>query len=294
MNDEQFFINPSDAHDVNLDKVFQRLDLGLTVNLIDTPRQFLRGCQTSTIVGPDLEHRDFEDFDFLPVFEGGEIVGLLDRVRALSRKAERGKRVADVMAACGEANLISGRSGVRDFIRTADVAPARLVIDGTRISGIVTIADIQKLPVRVAIFSLITHLELLMTEVLSNELGPDGDPFTYLNGKRAKDAWDRWMNLQREQVAIDQLTALELCDKRDLLAKFQPVDVGRDRIRRELGRIERLRNQIAHSGRYAGTRAEATKAIRAIQLAETWIQRLRIVAEPHRKSEEDVNSQAQR
>jgi predicted transcriptional regulator len=170
MIEEPDFINPSPAHAVDLDKFFQRLDRGLTVNLINTPRDDLEVCRTDMVVGPDLEHNTYRNFDFLPVFEGDEIVGLLDRVQALTRKSDHGRPVKEVMAPLGEPNLIAARAGVRDFIRSADTAPARLVIDGTRVSGIVTIADLQKLPVRVALFSLITHLELLITEYVSNSL----------------------------------------------------------------------------------------------------------------------------
>ena len=126
MDDEPTFLNPSHAHDVDLDKVFQRLDRGLTVNLIMTPRDRLQWCASETIVGPDLAKTPYDEFDFLPVFEGADIVGLLDRREALSRHGDQGRQARDVMASLGESNVISAHSGVRDFIRPLDRVRLRL------------------------------------------------------------------------------------------------------------------------------------------------------------------------
>jgi hypothetical protein len=53
---------------------------------------------------------------------------------------------------------------------TSNQQPRRLVLEGTEIRGIVTLSDIQKLPVRIALFSLFIHFELLLTEHLREEM----------------------------------------------------------------------------------------------------------------------------
>ena len=40
-----------------------------------------------------------------------------------------------------------------DFVRTADEHSCRLVVDGGRVTGLVSLSDIQKLPVRAALFT---------------------------------------------------------------------------------------------------------------------------------------------
>jgi hypothetical protein len=61
------------------------------------------------------------------------------------------------------------------YLEEADRHPCRLVMRGTRIAGIITILDIQQLPVRPALFLLVTHLELLMAAVIPSHFSkPSG------------------------------------------------------------------------------------------------------------------------
>ena len=46
-----------------------------------------------------------------------------------------------------------------------------LVLDRSEIRGLVTLSDLQRLPVRTALFGLFIHLELALTEVLRTRLG---------------------------------------------------------------------------------------------------------------------------
>ncbi|MBV5269366.1 MAG: hypothetical protein JZU55_04890, partial [Afipia sp.] len=65
-----------------------------------------------------------------------------------------------------EADLIGADAGILDFIRQADFSKFRFLVTGTEISGLVSLSDLQRLPVRAALFGVITHLEMVMTEVI--------------------------------------------------------------------------------------------------------------------------------
>src|SRR5262249_61336057 len=63
-------------------------------------------------------------------------------------------------------NLIGDNASILDFIMGADSRPCRLLVAGTQISGLVSLSDLQRLPVRATLFALITGLEIIMAEAI--------------------------------------------------------------------------------------------------------------------------------
>jgi hypothetical protein len=62
------------------------------------------------------------------------------------------------MRALPEENLIGADAGILSFVKGADRRGCRLVMSGAEISGLVSLSDLQKLPVRATVlFALITH-----------------------------------------------------------------------------------------------------------------------------------------
>jgi hypothetical protein len=83
-----------------------------------------------------------------------------------------------------DATLIGSDVGILSFMEHAEEHPCRLVLSGMKLDGIVTLSDLQKLPVRPSIFLLITHLELLMATTLRSKFNDDGDWLHLLSSNR--------------------------------------------------------------------------------------------------------------
>ena len=92
------------------------------------------------------------------------------------------------MSSLDQSILIASDSGVLRYIEEAEASPCRLVLRHTQIAGIVTIADLQKLAVRPALFVLVTHLELLMAAAIRARFQdrPDDDWLTLLGDRRER------------------------------------------------------------------------------------------------------------
>ena len=146
---------------------------------------------------------------------------------------------------------------------------------GTRIAGIVTISDIQKLPVRPALFLLVTHLELLMAAVIRGHFRhcPDNQ-WLVLLGDRRNCVEARWRKLQSKNLAIDQINATYFADKRQILIKSGLLRSSRTKAEKEFGAIEELRNDLAHASDYALTLDGAQKVIATVKLSRKWIEHL--------------------
>ena len=61
-----------------------------------------------------------------------------------------------------EDNLVGSDASILKFLATAVEHPMRLVVSDTEVVGLVCLSYVQKLPVRAALFSVLTALEMAM------------------------------------------------------------------------------------------------------------------------------------
>ncbi len=235
---------------------FETLHGGLTVKLISTPRDDLKTCSLGDSLSDVVEHNT-ESYDYLPVTaeKGGRIVGLFHAVDFTDKSRPAG-RVREHCRPQSEEHLIGADASILDFIREADCRPCRLVVSGTGIVGLVTLSDLQKLPVRAALFALVTGLEISMYEAIKRKL-PTGDWRSCLSQSRQEKIQQKITRSKDQDGFVDELLFTEFCDKRDILTKLSCFSSRKKELRNPLKRIEGLRHKIAHANEYAATPEEA-------------------------------------
>jgi len=150
----------------------------------------------------------------------------------------------------------------------------RLVVRGTRIDGIVTLSDLQMLPVRPALFLFVTHFELLMSETIRRHFQESDAWLKTLTAGRQQKVRDNWERLNAENLAIDMISASEFCDKRQVLLTLNNLADSRKQSEKQLKAIEDLRDSLAHSSDFALTRANALNAVAVTKIARKWIDHL--------------------
>jgi len=126
----------------------EAMERAVTVDLITTFEPKLVWCESSDKLDDLVSSPAHEPYDFLPVRKDGRIVGLLP-LREFRNSPTA--TAAGSMQPLDQSILIASGTGVLAYIHEADQHPCRLVMRGTRIAGIVTISDLQKLPVRPAL-----------------------------------------------------------------------------------------------------------------------------------------------
>ena len=163
------------------------------------------------------------DYDYVPVTRGehqDEIIGVL------KTKPDRTGHVRDELEPLSELLLIGGDASILDFVRQADKHPYRLVLAGTRICGLVTLSDLQKLPARAALFGLMTDLELVLQETISRAFDPP-QWRQILSESRRENLRRKISEATQGGVLInDEVLYTELCDKLDI-ARELGVSTGR-------------------------------------------------------------------
>ena len=249
--------------------------------LIATPRSAFKTCR------PDEElsivvARNNEGFDYFPVVEYADgstrerIIGLVEVIPFTHGVEPRGL-VREQMRPLSEENLIGADASLLTFIRDADRQMCRLVVSGPEISGLVSLSDLQRLPVRAA--------SVRDGDASRNHHGPS-HPAVNSIGQRigssrlsaqrkskvsTKDAAEAKI---RRHLRRSTLLYTQFCDKVTIVRKSPNFSWSKTSFDADLGKVQSLRDDLAHANDYAATRGAAGHVCETVRLMDQWIDRL--------------------
>lgn len=233
------------------------LETGLTVRHITT--YALETCEADADVVEVLNDPRMQSFDCIPVRANGVIIG------CVWRSSCRAGRVSEYVQPLTESLLVSAYLPLTQFIPIIAETSHRLVLHGASIRGIVTWSDLQKLPVRLFAFSLITHLEMVMAQTIRARFTHDEEWLQMISPGRRQHIEEKRQALQRKNLEPPLIELTDFCDKRDILAKR--LKPGKQFLA-ELKAIEALRNTTAHAGSYAESPEAVREFIHCLQATE--------------------------
>ncbi len=237
---------------------FEEVHGGLTAGQIAVLRLELRMCNASNRVSEIRARNRDPVFDYLPVNDaGGHLIGLLSN-QAIGTASRDGDdaRVGDHMDPLSEADLIGAGTPIVDVIGRIRQKPF-LVVSGQEIIGMVAWSDLQKLPVRAALFALVTGFELTMYEAIKRHFGKQDDWTEHLDKCRLCMAEKEYGDRRERGSDVDLLLCTQFCDKRDILIKSFDFTIGKKKLGKKFRAIERVRNDVAHANNYAMTFEQA-------------------------------------
>jgi hypothetical protein len=220
-------------------------------------------CKADDLVGEVRRSMSPQVIDHVPVKRGRKIVGVL-HLKTTSDDGDAGSQ----MKAFREVRLVAAETPLITYLREAGNTPYALVHTGQGACGIVTRSDLQKLPVRLLAFAVITHLEMQMADVMRLVYpSPSKKWLSTLTKKRESDLVERWEKLGANSEDVDLIEASEFCDKRKVVGRLALW--GREQVtgfKRELVGIEKLRNGLAHANNFG-----FDACIARVLAAEKWI-----------------------
>jgi len=243
-----------------LERTMAGLDMGLCVRNITT--YDLETCDVDAEIGDVLSDPRTQSFDCLPVRANGVIVGCVWRSAGLVGAAR------EHMQPITEGLLVSADLPLTQFIPMIADAPQRLVLDGASICGIVTWSDLQKLPVRLFVFTLITYLEIIMAQTILTRFTSEEEWFQLIAQWRRQHIEETRRALQRKNLEPPLIELTSFADKRVILTKR--FELGEQFVS-DLKAIEALRHTTAHAGSYAESPEAVHGFVRSLQDAEHWI-----------------------
>lgn len=237
-------------------KILEQIQQRLSVSMIMTPRSDLITCKSNDTV-ESVVSANHQEFTWFPVVTGdGRISQVFDA--NLCRGAPREALVSDFCVPIHENVIIGGDASIYEFIDAADKQRFRLVVSGNEVSGLVTISDLQQLPVRVAIFSLITNLEIVLADVITSKYPDDKDWIKKLSPNRQAMLQAAVDRSSKSDLAVSKMVFTQLSDKTALAIKLDLIDLPNVRLKELFYRINILRNEIAHSANFADDEQKAS------------------------------------
>lgn len=265
-----------------------KVQSALPVQLIATPRSVFKKCRAEDdlerVVGENAK-RD-APFDNLPVVDGADggretITGLLDLTRFVSGRNQQGERpqgaVKDRMDSLSEEFLIGADASILDFVRAADQHPCRLVVSGVEVSGLVTLSDLQKLPVRAALFAAVTHAEMAMRDAVHREFNGSEEWTKLLWENRQKKVRAEKRRSIADNTFVNSLLFTTFYEKMRIIyqsPKFGKFEWSQEEFNEEMQSVKKLRNDLAHSKNYASTLDDAKLVCQAVKSIDLWVPRL--------------------
>ncbi len=248
---------------------------GLTVDLIATKRAHFEICDLSESLLSVVERNRRTNFDFLPVLDSAthRIVGLLE-IAPFTQEKVSDRPVAEIMRPLSEENLIGADAGILTFVREADHKKCRLIVSGCEISGLVSLSDLQRLPVRAALFGIVTYLEIIMAELIRREFEGGQGWLHRLTDDRQQKLKAEIDKAQRDDDFVEALLFTQLADKITIIRKSPRFAFGKGEFERDLKKIQALRDHLAHANDFASTARAASDTCKTVRLTDKWTDRL--------------------
>lgn len=247
---------------------------GLPVRLIATPRSSFKTCRMDEDLARVVE-RNVESFDYFPVVDAAEdaretIIGLIDLVPYMHGVPPQGM-VKDRMRRLSEDNLIGADASILVFVMEADRHRCRLVVSGSEISGLVSLSDLQRLPVRAGLFAMITHAEITMASAIRREFNGSDAWIERLSPGRQSKIKEEKQKSATEDTFVDSLLFTQFADKTTIIRKSPLFKESKTAFEADMQVVQKLRDQVAHANDYASTRAAAEHVCRTVRSITQWV-----------------------
>ncbi|MBB3066004.1 hypothetical protein [Limibacillus halophilus] len=240
-------------------ETFEEVHQGLTVRLVMTRRDNFEMCDADDPVST-VAAKNTNRYDFIPVMsasaKGERIIGLFYAAPYFKTPPPKGC-IKDHLVPLDEENLIGADASILAFILEADTKPCRLVLSGGGICGLVTLSDLQKLPVRAALFALITGFEITMAEAIRNRHPTDETWMELLSEERLTETRKKIDASKKSESFVDALLFTEFADKKTIIKKSIALSISKNQLEVRLTEIQKFRDMVAHANEYAPSPEEA-------------------------------------
>jgi CBS domain-containing protein len=204
------------------------------------------------------------EFDFYPVVsEDGEIIGVVER-----HASDCSKRASESMRSLDNSILVSSGANLVSALKKLDSNSVLLILHETKIAGILTKADAQKLPVRLYAFTVITHLESLMASIIQTYSGSSDEWISLLSPGRQSKVRDKSSFLKSKNLDPPLVECCDFCDKHKVVRKLLSL---KNDFTINMEAIEDLRNSIAHSAAFIKSDADLHSFIVKLDTIQNWI-----------------------
>lgn len=238
----------------------------------------LEVCAPDMSVGTVLNDLNLKDFDHIPVREDTRIVGVLER-----GSLNAAGNVRDGMRRLDGGMMVSAEEPLPKFLPTLTESPYRLVVQGTKIQGIVTLSDVAKLPVRLLAFTSVAHLEAVLTKVIRTECADGDEKWLLLLGEHRARVEKRLQDRRKQNIhLLSPIEVAYLSEKISVVGRLLRLK----KLEGDRKSITDFRNSLAHDGDFVKECGGVDGLLGRLQLVQAWIDKLNY----HGKSQDETDA----
>jgi hypothetical protein len=186
------------------------------------------------------------EYDVVGVRRDGLVIGYVDQAPHAA-----GDSLSKLVIPFSPINLVDDTTPLLDALSLMRQSPRLFVRVLGQVGGIVTHGDLQKAPVRMWLFGLISLVEMQLLRLI-REAYPDDAWEQLIMPTRLRQAKRVLADRQQRNAAIDLADCLQLCDKREIILGSEVLlDVvgfaDKEQGKTLLTELEQLRNNLAHA-----------------------------------------------
>ena len=189
-----------------------------------------------------MESRHFE---IVGIREGGHIMGFVERDDLGVGKC------GDYVQPLDDAQVVSDSMPLHNLILRLKESRRLFVNVFGSVGGIVSRSDLQKPPVRMWLFGVVTLIEMRLNRLIERFCS-DSEWKEFLSDGRIQKAEDLLQERRRRNRDLNLLDCLQLSDKAQIVARNVKLRErtqfeSRNQLEKSAKMIEKLRNNLAHS-----------------------------------------------
>ncbi len=247
-------------------KLYETLRDAFTVEYIMTPRKRLEVASVTPVL------RGKPCYDVIPRTEGDCFVGLW--------VLREGEYLPEPIT---EEWIVAHSTPIREVIRIFSephAKPAYLVVNGARVDGIVSPADLNKVACRTYLFTLVGELEYCLSQLIREYCQPAEERILeFLSPKRQAEVRKLRMERQTDGVDTGYIEVLSLSDIVNIVCKDKHLRwclgfSSRKQSENCLNTLVHFRNDIAHPVREMSSAGRAREIHEKVQQIENILERL--------------------
>ena len=237
----------------------------LTVESIMTPRSGLMTCRREDSMH-EVMSRNTDGYSCLPVLDEADVILGLYRAEKWFGKEAPEQPIGADFEPLSEALVIGADTTIIEFLKTADERTEKLVVSGRHVAGLIGLSDLQQLPVRAALFTLVTSLEIAMARRIEAKWSDGAESWlAFLSEWRQKKIFEKIHKSKHGDSFINEIVCTELKDKCTIIRTQQLIPGSQEQLECDFSAICDLRNQLAHASDYAETSDRALKVCSVVK-----------------------------
>jgi hypothetical protein len=224
-----------------------------------------------------LETMQQQNYDIMPIQRNAKFIGYVER-----NSLDKTTPVERVLQQINLDVVVSANTYIHEMIRLFQRSKFFFINRANDLIGLVTYADLNKIPVRVWIYILINKLEYVLLQLIKSYY-PDSSWMNELTDDRQKKITDRFNDKKKEDVETSLEDCLNLSDMIDLVERDRKLRslmgfTSKKTSKKQFSGLNTLRNRTMHPSTSLITNYDSVKTlnqrIERLQHATTLVKRL--------------------